>query len=141
MDLARTQGSGGKKEGWGSIFRKALEGTTNRVEKKKKKKKDPWAVSLEADMRRAAREGNTGSALRGQTATTAKKVSKKIPAFLSRLYPGQGKPKGAICFFLYLETRFFSSQGKCGHGSCMGVLCLSCCYVAVAVLCTVNPLL
>jgi len=133
VDLARKQNNG-KQEGWGSIFRKALEGTAGAKKKKKKKKKDPWAVSLEADMRKAARDngwvmlylappmspgyfsssglvqvdtahasagsaprpmtglhlfGERRSSMRGGGSTgTKKKVLKKIPAFLARLYPG-----------------------------------------------------
>eukprot|EP00959_Pyramimonas_sp_CCMP1952_P205304 4293354-Pyramimonas_sp.AAC.1 len=58
------------------------------------KKKDPWAVSLEADKRKEARDRQR--ALISGTfdvlyKSKKKKMSLKPPAFLSRLYPGMKK--------------------------------------------------
>jgi hypothetical protein len=91
VDMARQataatgqKGVAGKQtEGLGQLMKKALEGTQARAPREGKlkvvkKKKDPWAVSLEAELRRSAK-GNGGGRI--------KKVSKKAPAFLKRLYP------------------------------------------------------
>jgi len=89
VDLARqAQTVTSKRDGLGSIFRIAVAGLAPK--KEPKKKKDPWAVSLEADQRRAARGSSLGASgdFRGpMTTKVAKRVSTKPPAFLDRLHP------------------------------------------------------